>query len=79
MSDTFFHQLSFTGEKDVHWVLVNHLGKACLGKVCMVRILDHPDMTTAVYHGLKATNEPRSFRPGPTQTGLYSHRKRLEA
>ena len=32
------------------------------------------------------TNRPRSektglrgFRPGPTQTGLYSHRRRLEA
>ena len=22
---------------------------------------------------------PRGFRPGPTQTGLYSHRKWLEA
>ena len=64
----------------------------------MVSIADHPDMTSAVYLGRKATNqtnlklstqileyEPRcektglqGFRPGLTQTGLYSHRRWLE-
>ena len=43
-------------------------------------------LKTADFHRMKLINEPvhektnnLGFRPGPTQTGLYSHRSRLEA
>ena len=45
---------------------------------------EHVSNTQATFE--EPTNEPRSektglrgFRPGPTQTGLYSHRRWLEA
>ena len=40
---------------------VNLLGEACPGRVD--RITDRPDMTSAVYHGLKASTQPHSSEP----------------
>ena len=46
----------------------------------------HSDQSIRCQHPNKNINEPRcektglrGFRPGPTQTGLYSHRRWLEA
>ena len=41
--------------KYVHEVLVNCLGGLRLRWKSVVRLTDHPDMTTAVYHGRKTT------------------------
>ena len=43
--------------KHVHLVLVNRLGGLSLPRNSVVRLTDRPDMTTAVYHGRKATNQ----------------------
>ena len=41
----------------MHLVLVNSLGGLNLPRNSVVRIIDHPDMTIAVYRGHKATKE----------------------
>ena len=49
-------------QKYVHLVLINHLGALSLPRNSVVTLTDHPDMTIAVYHGLKETKQ---------QTGTY--------
>ena len=43
--------------KELHFILVNCLREACRGTV--VSITDHPNITPAVYHGHKATNQKK--------------------
>ena len=38
-------------------VLVNNLGGLNLSRKSVVRLTDHPDMTSAVYHGRKTTTQ----------------------
>ena len=52
----------------------------------MVGIIDHQVFTVDIKQQIKQTFEPRyektslrGFQPGPTRTGLYSHRRLLEA
>ena len=43
-------------------------------------VSESDEESTVVSHmGLVARKPVRSFRPGPTQTGLYCHRRWLEA
>ena len=48
-------QLSVTGEKYVHEVLVNRLGGLSLPRKSVVRLTDRPDMTLDVNRGRKTT------------------------
>ena len=41
--------------------------------------IDHQYSHTFIYEPRSEKTGLRGFRPGPTQTGLYSHRKWLEA
>ena len=50
-----------------------------------VRFVDHSITITERWHLQRRTNEPLrektnnlEFRPDPTQTGLYSHRSKLD-
>ena len=43
--------------KCVHEVLVSHLGGLSLPRKSVVRLNDHPDMTTVVYRGRKTTTQ----------------------
>ena len=75
------------------YMLGGNLGSLLYGDVSVMKlfILTHPFPNSAQnygnYGGLKTLSyEPRcektglrGFRPGPTQTGLYSHRRWLEA
>ena len=38
-----------------------------------------PSAVTVIYEPRCEKTAPRDFRPGPTQTGRYSHRRWLEA
>ena len=44
-------------QKYVHKVLVNGLGGLSLRRKSVVRLTDHPDMTSAVYHGRSTTQQ----------------------
>ena len=46
--------MSVTG-KSIYLVLVKCTGGLSLPKNSVVRLIDHPDMTITVYHGLRAT------------------------
>ena len=48
-------QLSVTGERYVHEVLVNRLGGLSLSRKSVVRLNDRPGMTIGVYRGRKTT------------------------
>ena len=48
-------QLSVTGRKYVHEVLVNRLGGLSLRRKSAVRLTDRPDVTFDVYRGRKTT------------------------
>ena len=45
--------------KRVHKVMVNPLGGLNLPRKSVVRLSDDPDMTTAVYHGHKTTQQQK--------------------
>ena len=47
--------------KYVHEVLVNRLGGLYLPRKSVVRLTDHPDMTSAVYRGRKTTTQQQFF------------------
>ena len=54
MTDDFFqkgHSEMCYLRKNVHWVLVNHLGGLSLPRKSVVRLTDSPAMTIAVYCG----------------------------
>ena len=58
-------------QKYVHEVLVNRLGGLSLPRKSVVRLIDCPDMTLAVYHGRKTTITT-SKRPGEWETELVT-------
>ena len=60
-------QLSVTGEKYMHEVLVNRLGGLSLPRKSVVRLTDRPDMTLDVYRGRKTT----------TQCNMMGHNERI--
>ena len=61
-------QLSVTGERYVHEVLVNRLGGLSLPRLSVVRLTDRPDMTLAVYRGCKTTTQHSLTRRTPPPT-----------
>ena len=55
-------QLSITGQSTcMHKVLVNCLGGQSLPRKSVVMLTDHPNMTLAVYHGLKTTAQQQQL------------------
>ena len=51
--------------KYVHEVLVNRLGGLSLPRKSVVRLTDHPNMTSAIYHGCKTTTQQQQLTPIP--------------
>ena len=66
-SGTFFRQLSVTSERmnTEYWLTAKV--KSLPGK-SVVRIIDRPNMTSAVYHGCKGTNQNKIITKDSVRT-----------
>ena len=57
-----------------------YIKTACV--VCRLKlkaVVVFPEYNSKIIGAATRENRSSGFRPGPTQTGLYSHRSRLEA